>query len=521
MPDIIKLKRSGVAAAVPAALEFGELAINYNVADGKIYYKNSAGTIVAIATGSGGGTTVARTYTVTNSGTGAYLIDGVANPTLTLVRGQTYDLTINAAGHPFHFQTVAPPYSSGNLYTTGVTNSGTASGTIRFVVPYDAPATLYYVCQFHSSMGGTVNIVNANEDSVLRSLFIPPAPTGVTATGGNAQAVVSWTAPSVLAQTPITDYTLQFSTNSGTTWTTYIETTIAIGTQPTNQTAASGNATFAVTATVSPSGTPSYQWQRSDDAGVTFAAVAGATSATLSVTSLVNATDDNDRYRVVVSAVGATAVTSSAATLTVTQVANAPTSLAATAGNAQIALRWTAPSAPGSSAITGYTVEYTPSGGSAQTVSTGSTSNSYTLTGLANGTAYTVRVAGVSAAGTGTYTAASSSVTPVSTTVPGVPTGLSFSSGSCGQGGFSWTAPGSNGGATITGYRQRGSVDSYATFRSVSGTSVADSRGSFAGLSSGNTWTVRISAVNSVGEGPYVALTMADDNNNGFAMNCG
>jgi hypothetical protein len=93
----------------------------------------------------------------------------------------------------------------------------------------------------------------------------------------------------------------------------------------------------------------------------------------------------------------------------VIQLPNAPTGLSATAGNAQIVLSWTAPT---NTLISDYTVEYTPSGGSAQTVSTGSTSDSYTLTGLTNGTAYTVRVAGVSAAGTGTYTAASSSITP-------------------------------------------------------------------------------------------------------------
>jgi hypothetical protein len=85
---------------------------------------------------------------------------------------------------------------------------------------------------------------------------------------------------------------------------------------------------------------------------------------------------------------------------------DAPTSLTATAGNAQIALSWTAPSAPGASAITGYTVEYTPSGGSAQTVSTGSTSTSYTLTGLTGGTAYSVRVRAVSATGNGDYSTA-------------------------------------------------------------------------------------------------------------------
>lgn len=157
----------------------------------------------------------------------------------------------------------------------------------------------------------------AGEDTALRAFFLPPAPTSVTATGGNAQAVVSWTAPTVLSQTPITDYVVQFSSNGGSTWTTYVETTVAITSQPTNQTASSGAATFSVAASVTPSGTATYQWQKSDDGGSTFSAVSGATSATLSLTSLTNASDNNDQYRVVVSAVGAASVTSNAATLTV------------------------------------------------------------------------------------------------------------------------------------------------------------------------------------------------------------
>lgn len=173
--------------------------------------------------GGGGGSSAVRTFAVNHSGSGAYLIDGVSNPTLTLERGQIYDLVINASGHPFHFQTVPSPYSAGNLYTTGVTNSGTASGTIRIVVPYDAPATLYYVCQHHSSMGGTINVVNANDDLILRALFTPAAPTSVTATGGNAQVALTWSAPTVSAQTPITDYVVQFSSNSGSSWTTFTD----------------------------------------------------------------------------------------------------------------------------------------------------------------------------------------------------------------------------------------------------------------------------------------------------------
>jgi hypothetical protein len=50
------------------------------------------------------------------------------------------------------------------------------------------------------------------------SFFAPAAPTGVTATASNAQAVVSWTAPSIVVP-PLTDYSVQYSTDGGTTWT--------------------------------------------------------------------------------------------------------------------------------------------------------------------------------------------------------------------------------------------------------------------------------------------------------------
>jgi hypothetical protein len=101
------------------------------------------------------------TINIINSGAGAYLIDGASNGTISLVRGNTYNLVINASGHPFWIQTVAGAYSSGNVYSSGVTNNGTAIGTITFVVPYNAPNTLYYVCQFHSAMQGTINITDA------------------------------------------------------------------------------------------------------------------------------------------------------------------------------------------------------------------------------------------------------------------------------------------------------------------------------------------------------------------------
>jgi len=104
-------------------------------------------------------TTDPNTFNVTASGFSNYLINGQSDPTLSLTEGETYTFNVNATGHPFWIKTVSST-GTGNAYSSGVTNNGTASGTITFVVPYDAPSTLYYNCQFHSSMAGTINVID-------------------------------------------------------------------------------------------------------------------------------------------------------------------------------------------------------------------------------------------------------------------------------------------------------------------------------------------------------------------------
>ena len=78
------------------------------------------------------------------------------DPTIYLARGQTYEFNVNASGHPFHIQTSSGAYNASNLYTTGVTNPGAAVGVIKFAVPFAAPNTLYYVCENHPAMNGTI-----------------------------------------------------------------------------------------------------------------------------------------------------------------------------------------------------------------------------------------------------------------------------------------------------------------------------------------------------------------------------
>jgi len=85
-----------------------------------------------------------------------------------LRRGNTYTFAVNASGHPFYLTTDnGVNFAAGQYvgeYTSGVTNSRTDNGTLTFVVPSDAPDTLYYQCGNHSSMRGEITIKNLEVD---------------------------------------------------------------------------------------------------------------------------------------------------------------------------------------------------------------------------------------------------------------------------------------------------------------------------------------------------------------------
>ncbi len=119
--------------------------------------------------------TAAADFTVSNVNSTAYNISGAQNPTLTLTRGVTYTFSVSAIGHPFFIRTLRTT-GTGSTFSTGVTNNGIQSGTLTFVVPQAAPNTLFYNCEFHSSMGGTINVqaptaVEAATWSAVKRLF--------------------------------------------------------------------------------------------------------------------------------------------------------------------------------------------------------------------------------------------------------------------------------------------------------------------------------------------------------------
>lgn len=96
-----------------------------------------------------------------------------------------------------------------------------------------------------------------------------------------------------------------------------IASAISITTQPSNQTAQDGEATFSVVATVSPSGTPVFQWQRRTTTSGKWVNLAGATSASLALTGLTAASNGYEFRVKVTSTVGSEEVISNSAELTV------------------------------------------------------------------------------------------------------------------------------------------------------------------------------------------------------------
>ena len=180
-----------------------------------------------------------------------------------------------------------------------------------------------------------VSLVSVTPDT------LPNAPSNITASSGSGSASVTWAAPSGNGGSPITGYTVTSSPSGGSC--------VVTGTS---------------------------------------AACSGLTNGT-SYTFSVSAQN---------AAGSSPAATSNA--VTPATVAGAPTGVAAVAGNASTVVSWVAPASDGGSPITGYTATAYPGGASCSTtVGVDVNPLSCAITGLVNGTAYSVYVVAHNAAG--------------------------------------------------------------------------------------------------------------------------
>ena len=128
--------------------------------------------------------------------------------------------------------------SSSGIYTINSTASGTGGasssnsiieyGTVSNFPASGVASTIYIstdngrIYRWAGSVYqelGPVSYAPVGSDSRW-NLLLPYAPTNVVGTAGNSQVSLAWTSPSFTG-TPITDYIVQYSSNSGSSWTTF------------------------------------------------------------------------------------------------------------------------------------------------------------------------------------------------------------------------------------------------------------------------------------------------------------
>jgi Zn-dependent metalloprotease len=303
--------------------------------------------------------------------------------------------------------------------------------------------------------GKTVSLsFSGSEDATLATSFVlddlsltaaplkkvPGPPTAVTATAGTAEALVSWSAPASDGGSPITGYRV---------------------------TPSPGGASVTVT-------------------GATTAKVTGLTNG-IAYTFTVAATN----------AVGVSPASLASGPVTpAVQVPGAPTSVLAAAGDAQAVVSWAAPVTDGGSAVTGYLLTASPGGETVRTT----VATSATVTGLANGTAYTFTVKAENAAGTSPASLASAAVTP--TAVPDAPTGVEATAAQEAAV-VSWSAPVSDGGSPITGYQVTASPG--GAFVTTTGATTV----TVGGLTNGTAYTFTVTAESAAGTSPASAPSVS------------
>ena len=183
-----------------------------------------------------------------------------------------------------------------------------------------------------------------------------------------------------------------------------------------------------------------------------------------------------------------------------------------TFSNNSISISWVAPADDGGSAVTDYRIEYKAAGGSWTVFNDGvATSTLAVITGLQQGTLYSVRVSAINANGTGLSNQLINDVRPA--TAPTVVTNLQVDSYSSSAVQISWMA-GLDGGEQITDY-----VIEYTTGTTWTvlndGVSTTTSA-IISGIAQGQYLRVRVKAQNSVGIG--LASNLFDEPLSNFDM---
>ena len=430
----------------------------------------------------------------------------------------------------------AAPLNDGGSTITSYTALSTpgsisaSSATSPITVTGLNPGTNYTFTVTATNADGTSG-PSAPSNEITTDSTAPGAPTVGTATKtGTSTATVSFLAPSSNGGQAITGYTATSlpsgvtatgtaspitltGLTSSTAYTFTVTATNSIGTSspsqasnsittdyinpnspgaPTIGTATktgSTTATVAYTAPASDGGYAITSYTAVSTPGGITGTLSQAGSGTISVTGLTPGAD----YTFIVFATNSqgAGINSSASNSITTDAAapSAPTIGTATkTGSTTATLTFTPPAVNNGAAVTGYTVTSTPGGITA----TGSASP-INITGLTAATAYTFTITATNSAGTSVASSASNQITS-DATVPGAPTVGTAVKLTSTSARVPFTAPTSNGGASISSYTVTSTPGNIVASGSTSPITVI-------GLTPATEYTFTVKATNFVGDG--------------------
>jgi LPXTG-motif cell wall-anchored protein len=363
----------------------------------------------------------------------------------------------------------------------------------------------------------------ATSQVVATPRTVPGAPGSVTVTEDTGSVHVTVTAPADDGGADVEGY--QYSLDGGATWSSTVAgptftidglangTTYEIVVRAVNE-AGPGTGADAVTATprarpAAPAGVTVVEddsalhvtfdapaddggaavegYQISTDGGMTWSAVYGAATTSVTIDGLDNGTTYDIRVRAINEAGAGTASAKLAATPRT--IPGAPGGVTVVEDDSALHINFTAPVDDGGADVEGY--QYSLDGGA--TWSGTVAGPTFSIDGLANGTTYDVRVRAVNEAGAG---AATASVLATPRTVPGAPAITKITPGDRSLT-VEFAAPTDDGGAAVTGYQI--SLDDGRTW-SASYPAGSTSVRVF-GLDNGTSYGVRIRAINEAGAG--------------------
>jgi titin len=442
-----------------------------------------------VATGLTNGTTYAFRIIATNAaGAGAATEPVLATPATT-PGAPTSVATV--AGDGFVTLTWSAPASNGGAVVTSYLIEKSTDGTTwttaattsarEFTVTGLTNGTAYRFRVSAENAAGTG--ASAQASATVTPSAKAASPTAVVATPTDGAIALTWTAPSDTGGSTLTGYIVEQSIDGGVTWTTAATTatpsttltgltngtTYSYRVRANNSIGSGAASTVATTTPFTTPGAPRNVAAFAGDKEVLLTWSAPTNTGGSAITSYVVQQSSNGTNWTTVTNVNNIASSGATASTVVTGMpkttASAPQSLTPVAGDRQITLTWTAPVDNGGVSLTGYSVQRSADGGRTWTnaLTTGPSTLTATITGLANGVAYVFRVAATNAAGVG---AASAWVTSAPVAPPAAPASVAATAQSTGAT-LNWAAPADDGGAAVVGYRVEQSADGGATWGST------------------------------------------------------